>query len=240
VRVAAFQRRPRFNDASAVVESILVDLDWCDRKRVDLAVFPECYLHGYMLDRATLGDVAFDLAAQEFKNLLTRLSSVRSAIVLGLIERRGQPIFNSAVVMDRGVVLGVYRKMHLHRKERAFTAGSACPVFEVAGRRFGVNICYDANFPEAAAMIARQAAHLICYPLNNMLPPDVADRWRAKSIDNLRARAVETGCWVVSSDVVGTHEAMLSHGCTCIVSPDGELMARVEEGSEGTALYECN
>lgn len=117
--------------------------------------------------------------------------------------------------------------------------GSDVPVFEIARWRFGVNICYDSNFPEAAAKIAGQDARLICYPINNLMPPDVAERWRSRSIETLRHRAVETGCWVVSSDVVGRHDAMLSHGCTCIVAPTGDVVARVEEGNEGAVVHDC-
>ena len=75
--------------------------------------------------------------------------------------------------------------------------------------------------------LREQGARLICYPLNNMLVPATADRWRHKSVDNLRARAIETGCWVAASDVVGTARNKLSHGCTCIVNPDGIVVARV-------------
>jgi predicted amidohydrolase len=116
--------------------------------------------------------------------------------------------------------------------------GRDYPIFEVGGWRFGINICYDGRFPEAASTLARQGARLLCYPHNNMLLPDVADRWRQKCVDNLRLRAAETGCWVVSSDVVGEHEAMLSHGCSVVISPTGDLVARVDEASEGVAVFD--
>ena len=128
--------------------------------------------------------------------------------------------------------------MHLHRKEKAFDAGSGCPIFEVAGWKFGINICYDSNFPEAAALIAAQGARVICYPINNLLPPEVAERWRYKSVESLRQRALETRCWVMSADVVGEHQSLICHGCTCIVDPAGEVVARVDEGSEGVAMFD--
>jgi predicted amidohydrolase len=52
------------------------------------------------------------------------------------------------------------------------------------------------------------------------------------------AGARETGCWVASSDVVGQHGDKLSHGCTCIVNPDGVVVARVTEGAEGVAIHD--
>lgn len=213
------------------------DLSWCDSEGVALALFPECYLQGYLLDRPTLRAVA--LALEELPALLTALGAVRATFVLGLVEQRGQHVFNSAAVIRHGALLGAYRKTRLHRKERAFDAGRDYPIFEAGGWKLGINICYEANFPEPAAMIARQGARLLCCPINNMLPADIADRWRGKSLDNLRRRAVETGCWVIASDVVGKRGAMLCHGCTCIVSPAGDIVARVDEGNEGVALFDC-
>jgi 5-aminopentanamidase len=96
------------------------------------------------------------------------------------------------------------------------------------------------SISEAAAIIGRRGARLLCYPLNNMLPTDVAERWRRKSLENLRHRAAETGCWVISSDVVGEYQDMLCYGCSCIVNPDGEIVARVDESGEGVATFDID
>lgn len=66
----------------------------------------------------------------------------------------------------------------------------------------------------------------------------MAERWRYKSVESLRQRAIETGCWVMSADVVGDHQSMLCYGCTCIVNPTGEVVARVDEGAEGVAVFD--
>jgi predicted amidohydrolase len=240
LRVATFQRRPLSRDVPAIIARLLADLEWCDGERVDLAVFPECYLQGYVLDRPTLEGIALSLQSGEFASLLARFAPIRSTFALGLVERAERSVFNSVAVIRHGAIVGVYRKTYLHRKERAFDAGHDYPIFGAAGWPFGINICYDANFPDAAAKIGDQGARLICYSLNNMLPPDVAERWRDKSVESLRRRAIETGCWIASSDVVGRHKAMLCHGCTCIVTPAGDVVARVDEGSEGIALFDCD
>lgn len=127
-----------------------------------------------------------------------------------------------------------------HPNERDFLPGEASPVFSKGPVSYGVNICFDANFPTSAMRLRDSGAQLICYPLNNMLAPATADRWRARSIGNLQDRARETGCWVASSDVVGQRGDKLSHGCTCIVNPDGVIVARVEEGVEGVAMHDVS
>lgn len=156
--------------------------------------------------------------------------------MLGFIERRDDGFYNSAAVIRHGEVIGVYAKNHPNAP--AFRAGKDAPVFRKLDFSYGINICFDANFAPCAQRLADQGAQLICYPLNNMLRAATAERWREKSVQNLQARALATGCWVVSSDVVGSHGDKLSHGCTCIVNPAGLVVARVAEGAEGVVVHD--
>lgn len=69
-------------------------------------------------------------------------------------------------------------------------------------------------------------------------PPDIATRWRPKSLENIRRRAAETRCWVVASDVVGDHAGKTSYGCTCIVRPDGLIVSRATERTEEVVVFD--
>jgi predicted amidohydrolase len=240
LRVAAFQRRPLFGDLRGTTARILSDLAWCESEGVRLALFPECYLQGYVLEREALAENAIALDGPEARLWLDALAPADMTCVLGVVERRGSAIFNTALVIRQGRIIGLHRKTRLHRKEAAFAPGNALSTFAVDAWQFGINICYEANFPELAAALAVQGVRLICYPLNNMLPPDVAERWRPKSIRNLQERAAETGCWIVSADVVGMHQNMICHGCTRIVSPTGDEVGRVAEGCEGVAVFDLH
>lgn len=134
------------------------------------------------------------------------------------------------MVISQGKVLGCYRKTHPN--EKYLSAGDDYPVFS-NDTSFGINICNDANYPDAAYRLARQGAKLLFYPLNNLLRKDVADKWRAKSRENLQLRAQETGCWVISSDVAGVDGEKMSYGCTQTVSPSGKVIAFVPELEQG-------
>ncbi len=133
-------------------------------------------------------------------------------------------------------MLGRYAKAH--PTEPGFTAGTEFPVFAAGGWRFGINICNDANFPDAALRISRQDPRLLCHPLNNMLAPTTAERWRERGVSNLKQRAIETGYRVASSDVVGRSGDLVSYGLTCIVRADGEVLTRVPEHEEGFAIFD--
>lgn len=203
---------------------------------VDLALFPEAYLQGYAIDRETITRRALSLKDDIVARVLASLAAFNATIVLGMIERRAALLHDTALVVRDGRVIGAHAKTHPY--EPGFDAGTAYPLFERNGWRFGINICSDANFVEPALALSRQGARLLCYPLNNMLRVKNAENWRARGPANLSARARETGCWVVSADVVGTHADQTSHGCTLIVDPEGSIRARVPEDEEGALLFD--
>lgn len=236
LRVATFQRRPRFDDLPGTLERLLADLRWCDARAVGLAVFPECYLQGYGRDPEVMARRAISLDDAIVEAMLAMLAPIRASFVLGFVERRGAACYNSAVVIRQGRLLGRYAKAHPN--EPAFEAGTDFPVFVADGWPFGTNICNDANFPDTALRVSRQGVKLLCYPLNNMLVPATAERWRERGLCNLKQRAVEAGCWVASSDVVGRSGELVSYGLTCIVRADGEVLARVPEHEEGVAIFD--
>lgn len=236
LRVAVFQRRPLFDDIDGTTLRLLDDLTWSEAQGVHLAVFPECYLQGYATDRQTIAQRALGTDSPPFKAFVAALAGFSADAIVGFIERRHAGFYNAAAVIRDGTLAGIYAKNHPN--EQGFLPGQESPVFSKETVSYGINICFDANFPTSAKRLGDAGAQLICYPLNNMLAPATADRWRERSIENLQARARETGCWVASSDVVGRHGEKLSHGCTCIVNPAGVVVARVEEGVEGVVVHD--
>jgi predicted amidohydrolase len=242
LRVAAFQREPKYDDVAGVIERTHEDLQWCDTQGVDLAVFPECYLQGLATELTRIEQRALSTDDPIVKQMLERFSSIRATVILGIVERRDTKFYNSAMIISAGRIVGVYSKTHPN--EQGFEAGTEFPVFEVSGWKFGINICWDSNFPEASQRIADQGARLLCYPLFNMLRPPNADLHRERTVECFKARALQTGCWVVSADVVGRitgyHANEMSYGCTCIVGPDGEVVARATELREDIAMFDLS
>ena len=232
--VAAFQTGFPTSDLDANLESVRERLEWANARDVTLVCFPECSLTGYFTRLEEASQVAITLESAVFTNALKRLETFDSTIVLGLIERDLEALYNTAVVISRGRLLGKYRKTHPN--EKCFLPGNDYPIFDADGVQFGVNICFDANFPEAAARVARAGARVIVYPLNNALPENVATRWRTKSPENLISRAKETGCYIVSADVTGRNGLNLSYGCTRIISPDGRTLSAAPEFEPGAAI----
>jgi len=231
ISVGSCQMVPILGDMDASLTEVKRALSWAQEEALDIVCLPECYLTGYCRTDEEAGAHSIELGSTLFSRLMSELRQFDPVVILGLMERCGSELFNSAVIVERGRVLGVYRKQHLI--ESAFSPGRESPVFEKNGVRYGVNICYDANFPEAATALAARGAEAIFYPLYNSLPHATARKWRSRHVEILSARARECSAWVISADVVECSPTTTGYGCTAIIGPDGRVVERCPELTPG-------
>ncbi|HSX30670.1 MAG TPA: carbon-nitrogen hydrolase family protein [Candidatus Saccharimonadales bacterium] len=196
--------------------------------RADILLFPECFLQGYMVTPKHVSRNAISLDSEQFRSILGRLSSIPPTVVFGLIEQAGESFFNTAVVIQRGKLLGKYRKTHLLDGEKIFIPGAEYPVFTQHGVTFGINICYDAQFPEAAQAVAEQGAQLLLLPAQNMLRLESAKKWKDLHNEVRAKRVKETGMWLVSADVTGKRgNTHIGYGPTCALNSQAQVVAQV-------------
>ncbi len=171
---------------------------------------------------------ALDLGSARFRSVAARLSDVAPVLVVGVIERSGDRLYNSAVVLDHGQVAGVYRKTHLVHGEALFDKGGEYPVFEVKELRYGINICYDTQFADAAAPIAAQRARVLLVPAQNMMKCRAAQEWKHRHNQIRAERVRETGMWLVSADVTGQRgDTHVGYGPTSVMNPSADVVAQV-------------
>lgn len=234
--IAAYQGPAIYGDTERSLENISETIRWAENAGADLICFPECFLQGYFPDEDQARSHSFDLSSEEFQKILERLQSHEPTLILGVIEQEEAKLYNTAVVIDRGKLIGKYRKQHLKGKESFFVAGNESPVFAKRGIKYGINICNDANYPASAKELADQGSQVIFYLLNNSLPHDVARRCRTLHFKNLIERAQDTGCWIVSSDVTEESATTTGYGYTAIVNPDGKVLEQVAELSHGRIM----
>ena len=228
VSIGACQTPEILGDVGAAVRCIKGFCEQAERDAVDLLLFPECFLQGYLPTAAHARRHALDLGAARFRLVADQLAEVAPVLVVGLIERSADRIYNSAVVLEHGRVAGVYRKTNLTPGESVFARGSGYPVFEVRGLRYGINICYDTQFPDAAASVAGQQARLLLVPAQNMMRRPAAQAWQRRHHRIRAQRVLETGMWLVSADVTGQRgDTHIACGPTSVMNPSAEVVAQV-------------
>jgi len=238
VRIAAAQT-PEFREDLEGALAHATDLAArAEAQGAALLCFPEGFLQGYLTEEAPARRHALDLASPGFAALLDRFPRTGPVLVMGLIEVEHGRLFNTAVVVDRGVLVGRYRKTYLLGGERFFEPGRDSPIFEVAGLRFGINICYDTNFPQAAGKVADQGAALLLCPANNMLRRPVAEQWRDRHNAARGDRCRETGLWLLSSDVTGERDGRIAWGPTAVLNPTGNVVAQLPLEQPGLLVFD--
>ncbi|WP_052720150.1 carbon-nitrogen hydrolase family protein [Actinoplanes rectilineatus] len=134
-------------------------------KNVDLLLFPECFLQGYLFDPDHVSRHAMDFTSPAFTAVLRRLAPIEATVVVGVIETEHGRYFNTAAVVTGGRLIGRYRKTRLMPGETIFDPGDTYPTFVQGGVRYGINICSDTQFPEPAAQVAAQGAQVLLVSL---------------------------------------------------------------------------
>lgn len=152
-------------------EATLRHLDLALRHRPDLVCLPETFTTAGVAF-ASLAEVAEPVAGPTIAAVAGRAREHRCYVICPILTARDGAYFNSAVVIDRaGAVLGIYDKQQPVTSTSDYTLlehgvrpGRAAPVFDMDFGRVGIQICFDINFPEQWAALARQGVRAIVWP----------------------------------------------------------------------------
>ncbi len=159
---------------------------------------------------------------------------------LALMGDDGTLINRSLLFDPAGTLRAYYDKIHLFdvdlptgeslRESHAYSGGSRAVVLEAAGYRLGLTICYDVRFPGLYRHLAQAGAEVITVPSAFTVPTGEA-HWHVL----LRARAIETGSFVLAAAQAGRHESgRETYGHSLAVAPWGEVLA--EAGQDPCAV----
>ncbi|PHK93919.1 NAD(+) synthase [Pseudoroseomonas rhizosphaerae] len=112
-RVAACTTRCTLADPAANARAILEAAQRCDGAGAALAVFPELGLSGYAIDDLLLQDTLLDAVEEAIGTLLEASAALRPVLLVGAPLRHEGRVYNTAVAIQRGRLLGVVPKQHL-------------------------------------------------------------------------------------------------------------------------------
>lgn len=238
VRIAAAQTIEYREDIGAALRGVAEFAARAEAAGAALLCFPEGFLQGYLVEEAAARRQALDLNSGAFEAVLDQLPRTGPMLVIGMLELKDGRLFNTAIVVQHGRLVGRCRKAHLLGAERAFTAGTDNPSFEVDGLRFGINICYDTNFPEAARQVAAAGASLLVCVANNMLRRETAETFKHQHNAIRGERCRETGLWLMSSDVTGERDGRVAWGPTAVLDPHGRVVAQLPLDEPGLLIFD--
>lgn len=155
---------------------------------------------------------------------------------LGVQAPDGRIANRSFLIDPDGGIRARYDKVHLfdvdleggesYRESATIAPGEAAVLAATPFARLGLSICYDLRFPQLYRSLAKAGADLLLVPAAFTRKTGRA-HWHAL----LRARAIETGCFVVAASQCGEAPAgnLARYGHSLIVSPWGEVLADAGE-----------
>jgi predicted amidohydrolase len=232
MKIAGVQMDVALEDLSGNLARMIERLRETTASGARLTVFPECALCGYCfgsLDEARPNAQTIPGPATE--QMREACAELGCYVIFGMLELDRTKVYNAAVLVGPAGVIGSYRKVHLpYLGIDMFTSYGDSPfaVHNAGELKVGMNICYDAAFPEAARSLAILGADLIALPTN--WPPGA--ECTAASVIN--ARALENAVYYIAVNRVGTERGFDFIGRSKIVDPSGQTI--VEATGQGEEI----
>ncbi len=232
MRVAAYQAPLLPSGATEMALRLIRErVEWCESEGVEILCCPEGMLGGLADYSTRPAGFAIDVEGGQLDTVLAPLGSDRVTTIVGFTERAplGR-LYNSAAILHRGSVVGVYRKLHPAIHTSVYAAGDTMPVFTIGDLTFGIVICLDSTYEEPSRIMAAQGAAALFVPTNNGMPsakggPELVDDARNGDI----ARAVESSVSVVRADVAGRNGDFVSYGSSGIVGRNGRVLGSARQ-----------
>lgn len=190
----------------------------------EILIFPEMNLTGYPTTRELLEEVALPLE-EVLADLLQLSEKYKLVLVCGFAERTGENFFITQLVTGPSGRIATYRKIHLGPPERLlFIAGNEPTIFAACGTQFGLQLCYDAHFPELSTHLALLGAKVLLVP--HASPRGTSEEKKESWMRHLPARAYDTGSYVFAVNPVGSDGTGKDFpGLGLGFGPDGKLVA---------------
>jgi predicted amidohydrolase len=156
------------------------------------------------------------------------------SLALRTADPQGRFANRSFLIDPEGRVKGRYDKIHMFdvdltetesfRESAAYRPGTRATMVQTPWGGLGLSICYDLRFPELYRALAQAGASFLTIP-SAFAPETGVAHWETL----LRARAIETGCFVIAPAQTGEHPASngksrRTYGHSMVVAPWGEVL----------------
>jgi predicted amidohydrolase len=222
-------------DLQRCLDKVVGIIDAAAQRKVDLLVFPDACLGGYIGDfRAPDPDdppPALEPDGPEIARVIEAAGTM--TVCVGYAEAAPQGgRYNTAVCVSGNGRLGTYRKVHQPAGESlTYLAGDSFSTFDTPVGRLGMLIDYDKTFPEAARALAADGAQIIA--ALSAWPASITDRASRLPADRQSrlfdlydcARAAENQIVLASSNQTGIMGNLRFLGQAKVVGAGGDILA---------------
>jgi NAD+ synthase (glutamine-hydrolysing) len=231
VRIALGQLNTTVGDLEGNVDRLADAARRATDAGADAVIFTELAITGYPPEDLVLRP-SFVSDNLDALDALAAATAGGCDVLVGFVDRSPAGVHNAAAVLHGGEVRARYAKCKLPNygvfdERRTFAPGMDGAVVEVAGIGVGVSICEDAWYRGLPFDEYRGV------PIVANLNGSPYHRGKAdERLDVLRARAAETGAWIVYVNAVGGQDELVFDGGSLVVAPDGTVACRAARFEE--------
>lgn len=243
VRVGHYQCVCRQGDFEANLATVKKGLAQAADAKLDIVSFPECFLTGYYAKGDDARVHAFTVDSPEMKRVLGLTAGCDTVLLVGFNELRGDKLYNTVAVIERGKLLGRYSKSLPY--EGYFEPGREFTVFEKKGLKFGIVICSDGGYIEPTRILALKGARFIFAPHFNFVSDPLQHNMTVRS-DHI-ARAIENGVYflrannvVAGTKLEGLRNEGFGYGDSYLLDPHGQIVAGAGLFHEHLMVYQLD
>jgi omega-amidase len=235
IKISLAQTNISFGNPEDNYEKGLVLIDQASNEGCDLILFPELWTTGYDLTNIKFYTQQNDAILNQLKFVAkNKKISIGGSYIFRIEDR----FYNSFIIINSdGDICSIYNKLHLikiYKEDLYFTPGDQIQVNTFQWGKAGLAICYDLRFPEMFRKMALNPVEIFL----------LVAEWPAKRIEHwrilIRARAIENQVFVAAVNSVGLQGTELYGGCSCIISPSGEILAEAEPEQERLIISEID
>lgn len=210
-------------------------IDYIERAKAigaDIVAFPELAVTGYPPEDLLLKPKFISDNACALKKIAGHVDDIIA--VVGFVGQSGKDIYNSAAVIYKGAVKGVYHKMLLPNygvfdEKRYFSSGEAPQVFRSGDIIFGVNICEDIWHKEGPLLQEASMGAKLIININSS-PYHAGKVLEREGIARRGSKA--SNVYIIYANLVGGQDEIVFDGQSMMVDPSGKVICRAEAFKE--------
>ena len=210
-------------------------------QKADIVLAPEMYLTGYQLDDLVLVEGFLERVERAIATLAEATADGGSAIIVGAPRIEAGRIYNSAFVLDGGVVVAVRDKVRMAMGSvfddaRHFTHGGLPEPVALRGCALGLPICEDLWHADVIKHLAQKGAEVVLCLNGSPFETGKADARMQTAV----ARAVENRLPVIYANLVGGQDDVVFDGGSFGVNIDGHLACYLPDFTESVSLVQLH
>jgi deaminated glutathione amidase len=197
------------------------------KKGAELVAFPE-FMMFYTTSRQSPRELASMAESMDgnFVNAIKTAAKANSIQIVGTLyekSKKNDRVYDTSfLISKKGVLLTVYRKIHLYdalgflESKKLIPGSKIVPPIRTSIGKIGMLICYDLRFPEMSRALASSGSEILIAPSAWVQGEMKEEHW----ITINRTRAIENGCYIVAPDQVGN----IYCGRSLVVDPYGKIL----------------